>query len=194
MKGKILLVISLLMVFMPFARIKAEGNNPVKVYMFVAGGCPYCESEEEYLKGLDSYGTKFTLITKELYIDHVDWEKGKDYDLGVKVADEFTAAGFKDASAQGTPFVVISDIYATTGYSTSLESAINQAYEEGDKDIVGCYESGKDNCLDHLKGTTTKKTESSSNSLITIICSIAIIGVYLVKSNMDKNEILAKIK
>ena len=39
--------------------VNAEGK--VKVYMFEAGGCPYCEKEEEYLKGLEGYNKTFEL-------------------------------------------------------------------------------------------------------------------------------------
>ena len=119
----------------------------VKVYLFEAGGCPWCERETQYLKGLASYGEKFVIIKKELYVDHDTWAHGKDYDLGVKVADAFKEAGFSEANSQGTPFVVISDVYAATNYSESLESYIDEAYEKGDKDVVKCFEEGKTNCL-----------------------------------------------
>lgn len=131
----------------------AFAKEKVKVYVFEAGGCPYCEAELEYLKGLDSYNKKFEIVEKEAYVDHIDWEQGKDYDLTKTVAEAFKKAGFEDASYLGTPFVVISDKYAAAAYSESLESIIEEAYEQGDKDIVSCYASGKTNCLDHLKET-----------------------------------------
>jgi thiol-disulfide isomerase/thioredoxin len=115
----------------------------VKVYVFEAGGCPYCEKEMEYLTSLSSYNKKFEIITKELYIDHVDWEHGKDYDLGYAVATYFKRLGFSNASYEGTPFVVISDVYAAATYSTDLENYINEAYNAGDKDIVGQIERGE---------------------------------------------------
>ena len=165
----------------------------VKVYVFEAGGCPYCEAEVEYLKGLESYGKKFEIVQKELYVDHVDWANGKDYDLGVKVAKAFKSAGFEDASYQGTPFVVISDIYAAAAYSTDLEEYINKAYDEGDKDAVTCIANGKENCI---------RTESSSTTVsgsgllygMMLLCTGAVIAVYIIKSTKDKNDILAAIK
>ena len=103
-----------------------SAQEKVKVYVFEAGGCPYCEKEIEYLKGLDSYNEKFEIEEKELYVDHIDWEKGKDYDLGVKVAEAFLAKGYSNASYSGTPFVVISNMYAAAAYSESLESYIGE--------------------------------------------------------------------
>ena len=127
MKKRILVIILAIVAFIPFVSAK---DKKVKVYMFEAGGCPYCEAQEEYLKGLESYNKKFELIKKELYVDHVDWKEGKDYELGVKVANSFQEAGFENASYEGTPFVVISDLYAVAGYSESLEDIINEAYDK----------------------------------------------------------------
>lgn len=175
-----------LFIIMSFLNVSAKGK--VKVYIFESGGCPYCKLEEEYLKGLDSYNKKFEIVKKELYIDHIYWQNGKDYDLGVKVANEFKKNGFSDATYTGTPFVVISDLYAKASYSTSLEEIINKAYEKGDKDIVGCFEKGNNNCLNYLK--ENNKSNNSDVSLIIIICSIIIICVYVIKSNADKKEII----
>ena len=119
MKKKLFALLLALMIIMPVSTFAKE---KVKVYMFEAGGCPYCEKEMEYLKGLDGYNKTFTIEVKELYVDHVDWAEGKDYSLGKTVAEAFKNAGFEDATYQGTPFVVISDLYAASAYNTSLES------------------------------------------------------------------------
>ena len=131
-----------------------ESEDLVTVYIFQAGGCPYCEAEIEYLKGLESYGKKFKIVTKELYVDHVDWAHGADYDLGVKVAEAFKNQGFNDASYEATPFVVISDLYAAASYNTNLESYIDKAYEKGDKDVVKCISEGKEECFSGHKYDT----------------------------------------
>lgn len=166
-----------------------NADEKVHVYMFEAGGCPYCEAEEEYLKGLDGYGTKFDLIKKELYVDHVDWEQGKDYALGKKVAETFLDAGFEDASYEGTPFVVISDIYAAAAYSTDLETYINMAQTEGDKDAVKCIQDGKSDCVrvnenasDNQK--TAEKSNSTAGIVLAIVGCISLVGaiVYIVKN------------
>lgn len=168
-----------------------SAKEKVKVYVFEAGGCPYCEKEIEYLKGLDSYNKKFEIVEKELYVDHVDWEEGSDYELGVKVAEAFLDKGYSNASYQGTPFVVISNIYAAAAYSESLESVINTAYESGDADIVGCYENDKEGCADNIiksseapiatkdedtETTGTKSNDSDNSSTTTAIC-LVVVGI-----------------
>lgn len=188
MKKKLFALLLALMIIMP---VSAFAKEKVKVYMFEAGGCPYCEKEMEYLKGLDGYNKTFTIEVKELYVDHVDWAEGKDYSLGKTVAEAFKNAGFEDATYQGTPFVVISDLYAASAYNTSLESIINQAYEEGDKDIVKCYADGKTDCLDHL--TETDTTSSSSNTWVIVVTGLIILITYLIKSSVDTNNIIKSV-
>ena len=196
MKKKLLSVLFTLLLLIP-SGINAEEKEKVKVYIFEAGGCPYCEAEVEYLKGLEGYNKTFTIEIKELYIDHVDWKPGKDYDLGVKVANGFLNAGFTDASYQGTPFVVISDLYAASAYSTSLESVINEAYEKGDKDIVSCYADGKEDCLNHLAKEDNKVTDNDSatgaNTWVVVVMGLLVIGTIIVKSTIDTNRIVEAI-
>ena len=177
MKNRILLLLTLVL-FLPTL---VNAKDKVKVYLFEAGGCPYCVKEEEYLKGLDGYDKTFTIVKKELYVDHVDWAEGKDYALGKKVAKAFNSFGFEDATHEATPFVVISDLYAASAYNTSLESVINEAYENGDKDIVKCYENGKDNCLDHLKKDTSSSSKNYTPVIIItgLVILITYLGIYL---------------
>lgn len=151
-------------IFIILGITKVEAKEKVKVYIFEAGGCPYCEAEIEYLEKLDSYGEKFEIVRKELYVDHIDWEQGRDYELGKNVAEAFQQAGFDDASYMGTPFVVISDIYATSAYSESLESVIDEAYVKGDKDVVSCIERGRSNCLKGVKNNTTTDDQIENNN------------------------------
>ena len=49
---KILIVLVAALVVFPFiTKVNAaEPGEKVKVYVFEAGGCPYCEKELEYLK------------------------------------------------------------------------------------------------------------------------------------------------
>lgn len=196
MKKKLLSVLFTLLLLIPLG-INAEEKEKVKVYIFEAGGCPYCEAEVEYLKGLEGYDKTFTIEIKELYVDHVDWEPGKDYDLGVKVANGFLNAGFTDASYQGTPFVVISDLYAASAYNTSLESVINEAYEKGDKDIVSCYADGKEDCLNHLvkedNETTDNDSNTGANTWVVVVMGLLVIGTIIIKSTIDTNRIVEAI-
>ena len=186
---KLLATIIAVLCLLPIA---VNAKDKVKVYIFEAGGCPACEAQMEYLKGLDSYNKKFTIVEKELYIDHVDWEQGKDYALGKKVAEAFLAAdpvAFKDATYQATPFVVISDVFATAGYNARLESVIDEVYEAGDKDIVKCYADGKTDCLDHLKEDTS--ADNGGVIATIIVCSLVMTVIYLVKSSIDTKNILS---
>lgn len=157
-----------LLVCLMFIPLVVSAKEKVKVYIFEAGGCPYCEREIEYLKGLDSYNKKFTIEQKELYVDHVMWQPGEDYLTGVKTVNAFLnydSETFADASFQGTPFVVISDLYAAAAYSTSLEDIIDKAYDKGDKDVVNCIEKGKDNCLKgYNDAEESKKAEAEYES------------------------------
>ena len=158
-------------------------KEKVKVYVFEAGGCPYCEMQMEYLKGLDSYKKKFVIVDKQLYIDHENWEQGKDYELGVAVVEAFNKAGFKDASYQGTPLVVISDLYAAAAYSEDLEEIIDKAYEEGDKDVVSCIADGGQGCI----AVVEKESTGSKGLVIAILGVVALVGgiVYI---SMSKNK------
>ena len=184
---KILITILAVVLFMPI--LSAAKKEPVKVYIFEAGGCPYCEAEIEYLKGLSSYEKEFVIVTKEAYVDHIDWAQGKDYALAEKVANAFKSVGFEEATHQATPFVVISDLYAKAAYDTNLESVIKEAYETGDKDIVGCYADGKTDCLDHLK-TDTDSSEPNNSVIAVVLCSVVLGLLYWFKSNKDTNKIL----
>ena len=105
---KLLVAIFTVLCFVPLTVFGKE-NEKVKVYIFEAGGCPFCEMQVEYLQKLDSYNKKFEIVRKQAFVDHVDWEPGTDYDLGNSVAAAFTAAGMP-AEMSGTPFVVISDL------------------------------------------------------------------------------------
>lgn len=195
---KFLLFIGLLLMI---GLVPVSAKEKVKVYVFYAGGCPYCENEYQYLESLDGYGKTFELVKKELYVDHVDWQPGKDYDLGVKVAKAFNEKNFADASYQGTPFIVISDIYAASMMNTDLEDVIKQAYDEGDKDIVGCFEKG-DKCDIRKYRTETEKEidalESHTNThLIILYILVGALVVYsgyttLKLSNNTKGDLETK--
>ena len=187
MKKLLVAIFSLLLMI---GTVNAEGK--VKVYIFQAGGCPYCEAEIEYLQSLDSYNKEFEIVTKELYVDHVDWAEGADYQTGKKVAELFLSAGFEDASYKSTPFVVISNLYAAAGYNTDLESVLAAAYEAGDKDIVACVEDGGgEECL----GIEVQKSNPTAGIVVAVISALALIGaiiyVFKVKKN-DEEEVVKK--
>ncbi len=196
MKKIILSIMCALMVTfsMPLVSAKeketTETNDKVKVYVFTAGGCNHCENEIAYLKSLDSYNKKFEIVELQMYEDNVDWKKGKDYDIAVKVSNLFTDACFENVNYNGTPLVVISDIYALTSYNNDLESYINAAYERGDKDIVGCLIKNEEDCKltsNNCSAKDYKKEDKnkSENILITVIaiCTIGGIAALIVLAN-----------
>lgn len=104
------------------------------------------------------------MIAKELYVDHETWQEGKDYKLGKTVAEAFYDAGFSNADYNSTPFVVISDLYASSTYNDTLEEIINSAYNLGDKDVVGCYAKGNTSC--GLKENLSLDSDTSLKSLV----------------------------
>lgn len=188
---KVLLVFILVFSFTACGS-KKSNSDKVKVYIFYAGGCPYCEAQTEYLKGLEDYDKTFEIVEKELYVDHVNWEPGKDYDLGAKVATAFQEAGFTDASYYGTPFVVISDIYAKAAYSTDLEDVIKQAYDEGDNDVVACYEKGNKCEIREKLSETDKKIKDLEKKydleFFIAYSLLALTIIYIVYSNVKGNK------
>ena len=186
------LILSIITILFVLPVVVSAKEDLVKVYIFEAGGCPYCEAQIEYLKGLDSYNEKFKIVEKEAYVDHIDWEQGKDFELSKKVAEGFNRAGFEDATYQATPFVVISDVYAAASYSESLEEVIDKAYKVGDKDIVGCYEEGNTDCLDYLitEDTTIGSTSNKSTIITILVSAFVILATYLVKSTLDTKKII----
>lgn len=178
-------------------------KEPVKVYIFEAGGCPACEAQINYLEGLDSYNDKFVIVHKEAYVDHVDWAQGADYDLTVSVANAFKNKGYEDATYQATPFVVVGNVYGAAGYNASLESIINQVYDEGETDVVACFEEGRSDCEGLIEAnattsynkTSTSKDISNNNDVIwtIIVCTLLLVGIYWYKSTADTNKILSNI-
>ncbi len=196
-KSILLALLAAVMIVSPMGNRSVNAAEKVKVYIFEAGGCPYCEAQIEYLKKLDSYNKKFVIVEKELYVDHVEWKEGKDYTLGKLVADAFQQAGFKDASYQGTPFVVISDIYAATTYTESLSDYIEKAYKDGDKDVVGCFESGGSDCLEGVTVTpidntnTTGSTENESSDVARVIVLIMIVGGIVALAVLGRKKVVS---
>ena len=163
MKNKLVIILSmifvvvfmfLLVVFIASPEIAKK--TKVKVYVFGAEGCPFCDSQIDYLSHLDGLDKKFEIVKKELYIDHIDWIPGADYNLAHKVEDLYKDNNYQynekgenqNVDITGTPYVVISNIYAGTGYNKNLESVINIAYNRGHVDVVDCLSKGGTNCFE----------------------------------------------
>ena len=161
-------------------------DQMVKVYVFHAPDCSVCIQEFQYLEGLESYNKKFTIEKKELFASIHEGTLGSDYNLGVKVAAVFNKAGFRSVSTNATPLIIISDVYAENAYNDQLESIINQVYEEGDKDVVGCIAAGKENCIEEKKfKLSSKAIIILSVSLVAVVAIIVSLG--LVMSKKEEN-------
>lgn len=201
---KVLLVAFIIFMFLGVLNTKVEAKEKVNVYVFEAVGCPACGAQIEYLNELKKTNDKFNLVVKELYKNTSDWTKSTDYELGVKVANAFVAKGYRDATYQATPFVVIGTKYAISTYNNSLEDVINLAYEEEQTDIVKCIESGKSGCeesifdISHLNAEEdavikeSKEEQKEIDNLTKTFLGIAILGgagVYLSLRNKRKNEV-----
>ena len=179
--GFVLITSALLMIFQD----RPVDPEPINVYLFEAGGCPFCEKEYEYLNTLPTNKKKFNIVRKELYVDHIAWEKGKDYELGKKTAEKFNELGFEKASYHSTPLVIIGDQYAASGYNDALDQVINKVYAEGEVDIVNCIDKNIKECTKkgEIKDTTIPKTIVE----VLIIIFAACLGLYtLVRTRKNK--------
>lgn len=163
-------ILSILLIIFAFNEVVlAQKNDLVKVYVFITKeGCIYSKQQIEYLKKLDSYGKKFIIVEKELYVDTSTWKRGKDFDLAKRVSTSFKKNGFNQANYTGTPFIVISDLYAAMTDARDLENVIEEAYKVGDKDVVGCFEKNNKDCLD-------VKTNDKNLNLVWIIVLVSIL-------------------
>ncbi len=204
MKKKIFALVFALLLMIPVFSLNAKEKEKVKVYVFEAGGCPYCEEEIKYLESLDSYNKKFVIEKRELYVDHVNWAKGRDYELGKAVAEKFKEDGFENAAYDGTPFVVISDVYAAATYSTDLESYINKAYKEGDEDVVNKIAKklkvenvnrddigeGEGNGNSGTTTETYKFVGEKPNALVVVAALVLLVGamVFIIKTGNKNDE------
>lgn len=166
--------------------VMADEKEPVKVYVFLAPDCGYCEKEIEYLESLETYNEKFVIVEKELFASIHSSQLGEDYELGEKVAEAFRNAGFRQANTSGTPFVVISDIYARTSYNDNLESVIEEAYEAGDKDIVKCIEDGNNECLPKSENNLSAKAMIVLSGSVIVIIGV-IFAVALITNKKENN-------
>ena len=194
MKKVIFGFIATILCVLPFTVNAAE---KVKVYIFSKDGCTYCEKQNDYLKGLEGYNKTFEVVDIQIYDSN--WKQTSNYELANKVVQGFNKTGISEdtLNLQGTPTVIISDVYAKTAYNANLESIINEVVKNGDKDIVGCYKDGKTDCLDHLmtaSSNVTCKTEGVGGIIaMIIIFSLATLGISVAVSMYNKRQILEAI-
>ena len=182
MKNKLIwLIVSLLVIVCAFLTVilfispDVKEKEKVNVYVFVANGCPFCEEQLKYLIELDTYSEEFEIVTKELNIDNINWEPGKDYDLGMKVGKLF------HADIDGTPFVVVSNIYGKVGFNNDLRDTISRAYNLGHTDVVSCVEHGYEHCMEskYLPVKENKYLPVRIIEIITILFGLVFLVLFI---------------
>ena len=139
---KILLVLLLLVMVVPFNTISAK--EKVKVYIFRGEGCPHCEEALEFFDKLgkrDKYNVMYDLKKYEVWYDK---DNAK---LMENVAKEL------GTEASGVPFIVIGK-KSFSGYSSNSDSQIKQA-------IKDAYES--DDYVDVVAKVQNNLEESKSD-------------------------------
>ena len=199
---KIIFALIAMFCILPFT---VNAADKVKVYIFSKDGCSYCEKQISYLKGLEGYNKTFEIVDVQIYDSN--WKQTSNYELAKKVISGLQAAGVSadELNLNGTPSVIISNIYAKTAYSANLEDVIKQAAEKGDKDLVGCYKAGKSDCTKDLEiatakaNDTTKTSATTSNEsikgviAIVIIFSLTTMGINVAVTLYSKKQILTAV-
>lgn len=156
--------------------VKAEQHDLVKVYVFVSKNGIHSDLSEKAiasLKGLESYGKMFEIIEKEAYTyssKFSDVEDGKDLELFKKVIEVYNNAGY-DYTYTQTPTAFISNEFIPGVDLELVNEVINNAYENGDEDLVGCVERGENNCSVEKK----EKNITSTNIIKKVLVIIGII-------------------
>lgn len=171
---KIILFMLLINIFC--LSVRAEKHDLVKVYVFVSKSGIHSDLSEkaiESLKGLESYGKQFEIIEKEAYVyssEYGDAEDGKDLELFKKVIEVYNNAGY-DYTYTQTPTAFISNEFIPGVDLKFVHEVINNAYENGDEDLVGCVERGENNCSVEKK----EKNITSTNIIKKVLIIIGII-------------------
>ncbi len=194
---KKLILIFIFMLLIPFT-VNAK-DNLVKVYVFGMTNDTSTTDGINELKKLPSYNKKFKIIFKETYIKPSDtyigdWPKGKDYDLVEKIQNVFIKAGQikKDEyNFYQAPLFFISDNF----YMNSIENvsnAIDIAYKNGDKDIVGCVIDGKEDCTKLISEKENKNNNYFKKFIMFVILffivMIGVIFVFILKDVLKRRS------
>lgn len=160
-----------------------QGSGKVNVYLFRGQGCSHCRSFLGYVRDtlVPELGDKFNLISYEVWNDENNLELLKNV-INYVGAPENT----------GIPFIVIGDKYYA-GFSEAkgelVKKAIEETYKNNDnKDAVKDVIAGK-----KKKSDDSGNVDSSSVIITVILCSFVLGGLYIFKSNYDKNILLERI-
>ncbi len=157
-----------------------ESPDKVNIYLFRGQGCDRCQDFLKFVSDtlLKDYSDYFNLVSYEVY-NHPQNE-----DLLNKVI-----AHLNDKSIDGVPLILVGDGYFI-GYDKSMNSSILKELEEAynAKERV--------DIIDEVTNTEEEKkteTDKPNRSVILFIIGMFFIGslFYILKSNSDKQEIMA---
>lgn len=167
-KLKLLLVIALAVMIMPFNVFASEDNEKVNVYFFRGEGCGYCEAGLEWFDEIEEeYGDMYELYTYETWYDE---DNANLLDAVAEVRDE---------DVQGVPYIVIGN-QSWNGFDSSYEDEILDKIEEE-------YETAADERYDVMNYVDLTGNSSSTSSTtdegyaddiaVTVLLLVVVAGV-----------------
>ena len=161
---RLLLVLLVAVMVIPFA-VRAEGEtNKVTIYMFRGEGCPHCEEALEWFDSLDKKtADKINLVQYET------WYDTDNASLMKKVAK---AMG-DDTSSLGVPYIVVGDksfIGFADSYKDQLLNKVNELY--GKEDVY--------DVMEHLDETKKETKENDSKAVTVIIAFVVLAAAVLI--------------
>lgn len=193
---KVIIGIVALLAMLPFV---VSAKDKVQVYVYTKDGCGYCEQEISELNALaEEHGDLFDAHVIEIFDGSWNFNGSA---LEQLLQKTYEAYG-EDMDQVGTPINAIGDFFAS-GYldRDGLLEKINEA--KGQKDRVApildelgldVNEITKDNAVNNDVNTVSSASGNGGVIAISIISALLVILVYLVKSHIDKKEILEAIK
>ena len=142
---KIVFILILIFLFIPFINAEENNDKDVTVYLFYSSSCPHCKKEKAFLSTLEDVSVK-------------QYEVGDNYDLLEKVRDKL------DIDISSVPITIIGSNYVI-GYNDEIKNQILSMIEKYNKnnycDVVDLIIENKDinKCLKINKGIYKKSDE-----------------------------------
>lgn len=167
-KLKLLLVIALAVMVMPFNVFADEDNEKVNVYFFRGEGCGYCEAGLEWFDEIeDKYGDMYELHTYETWYDE---DNANLLDAVAEVRDE---------SVQGVPYIIVGN-QSWNGFDSSYEDEIlDKIKEEYKTDVEERYDVMNYVDLTGNSSSTSSTTDDSyaDDIAVTVLLLVVVAGV-----------------
>lgn len=169
-KLKLLLVIALAVMVIPFNVFASEDNEKVNVYFFRGEGCGYCEAGLEWFDEIeDEYGDMYELHTYETWYDEDN----------ANLLDAVAEA--REEDVQGVPYIIIGN-QSWNGFDESYEDAIlDKIEEEYETEVEERYD-----VMDFVDVTGNSSSTSSTSSeddsyaddiAVTVLLLVVVAGV-----------------